>query len=131
MLGIVLFLPACSTSDSLISHNDLIELVKPIEGQIIESPLAIKGRARGPWFFEGSFPVMLTNWDGLIIAEGLASAQSEWMTESYVSFTAELEFEKPEYGDRGTLILQKDNPSGLPEHDDAMEITVCYDVNCI
>ncbi|MCK5466500.1 hypothetical protein KAI56_03330, partial [Candidatus Parcubacteria bacterium] len=77
--------------------------------------------------FEGDFPVVLTDWDGLIIGEGIAVAQSEWMTEEFVPFTAEIKFEVPEYKNNGTLILQKDNPSGLPENDDALEMPVFFE----
>jgi len=70
--------------------------------------------------------VVLTDWDGLIIAEGFAQAQGEWMTEDWVPFVATVEFDRPEYGERGSLILQKDNPSGLPEHDGAYEMTVYF-----
>ena len=107
--------------------SDLIVLDTPKAGEVITSPLVIKGKARGNWFFEASFPVVLTNWDGLIIAEGLATAKEDWMTEEFVPFDATLTFEKPGYGERGALILQKDNPSGLPENDDALEITIIYD----
>lgn len=106
--------------------DERIKVVSPKAGQSITSPLEIKGEARGNWFFEASFPVMLTNWDGLIIAEGVAQAEGEWMTEEFVPFKAMLEFTKPEYGERGTLILKRDNPSGLPEHDAAVEIPVVF-----
>lgn len=108
------------------SKDDLIVVEKPLPGSAIKNPLTIEGRARGTWFFEATFPVMLTNWDGLIIAEGFATAQGDWMTEDYVPFTARLEFTKPDYGTNGILILQKDNPSGLPEHDNAIEIPVTF-----
>jgi len=101
-------------------------LETPVEGQVITSPLKITGKARGNWFFEASFPVVLTDWDGKIIAQTIATAQGEWMTTDYVPFTAEVEFEKPAYGERGTLILQKDNPSGLSENDAAYEIAVKF-----
>ena len=105
---------------------DLIRLESPRPNQVIGSPLVITGEARGYWFFEASFPVFLTNWDGLIIAQGIATAQDEWMTGDFVPFKATLNFVVDEnvYSNRGTLILQKDNPSGLPEHDDALEIPV-------
>jgi len=106
--------------------SDLIELYSPKAGQIISSPLMIYGQARGTWFFEGDFPVVLTDWDGLIIAQGYATAQDDWMTEEFVPFTAELEFTTPELYNNGALILQKDNPSGLPENDDALEIAVLF-----
>lgn len=109
------------------SHPLLI-LEYPQQDQVIGSPLRIEGKARGNWFFEATFPVVLTNWDGLIIAEGFATAQGEWMTEDFVPFTAELTFiSDTTVSDRGSLILQKSNPSGLPENDDAYEITVFFD----
>ncbi|MFA6273338.1 MAG: Gmad2 immunoglobulin-like domain-containing protein [Candidatus Paceibacterota bacterium] len=111
-------------------HN-MIFLESPLPESKIVSPLVIKGQARGNWFFEASFPIVLTNWDGLIIAQGIAQAKSDWMTTDFVPFEATLEFVKPEFiGDfskRGSLILKKDNPSGLPEHDDALEITVWFE----
>lgn len=93
----------------------------------ISSPLVVTGRARGYWFFEASFPVVLTDWDGKIIADGYATAEGEWMTEDFVPFYFTLTFDKPAYGERGTLILRKDNPSGLPEHDAAVEIPVRFE----
>ena len=106
--------------------HPLITIESPLPGGKITSPLTIKGQARGMWYFEATFPVVLTDWDGLIIAEGYAQAEDEWMTENFVPFSATLTFTKPAYGDRGTLILKKDNPSGLPEHDDAVEIPILF-----
>jgi hypothetical protein len=112
----------CSSSiDKTLIYVDNI-----ISGQKIQSPLKISGQARGVWFFEASFPIVLTNWDGVIIAEGIATANSEWMTEDFVSFTATLNFVKPSLYNSGNLILQKDNPSGMPEFDDALEINVTF-----
>lgn len=108
--------------------NEVIILNEPRPETIISSPLKISGEARGTWFFEASFPVILVDWDGLIIAEGIATAKSDWMTENYVPFEATLDFIKPntKVSNRGALILQKDNPSGESSKDDALEITVYY-----
>lgn len=108
-------------------HADLIQLESPEPYAVVESPLEITGRARGGWYFEASFPVVLVNWDGLIIAEGYVTAEGEWMTEEFVPFSGSLEFETPDYGERGALILQKNNASGLPEHDDALEVPIRFD----
>lgn len=109
---------------------DLIRIISPRPHGVIASPLVISGEARGNWFFEASFPVFLTDWDGKIIAQGIATAQDEWMTTEFVPYTATLNFDTKDisgnYSDRGTLILKKDNPSGLPEHDDALEIPVRF-----
>ena len=111
--------------------SDRIKVEQPMAMGVISSPLLITGIARGPWYFEASFPVILTDWDGRIIAQSPAQAKGEWMTESFVPFEVTLEFEAPEdmgeFSRRGTLIFQKDNPSGLPEHDAALEIPVLFD----
>ncbi|MFC1801900.1 Gmad2 immunoglobulin-like domain-containing protein [Patescibacteria group bacterium] len=107
---------------------DLIRLDNPRPNQKIESPLLVKGSAMGNWFFEGDFPIILTNWDGLIIAEGFATAKGEWMTKDFVEFEGVVEFENPDISvsNKGTLILQKDNPSDISELDDALEIPVVF-----
>ncbi len=111
-----------------LEKQDLIKLNNPRPNQVIESPLLIEGEARGYWFFEGDFPVVLTNWDGLIIAEGYATAEGEWMTENFVKFKAKIEYDQEKIGlyNNGSLILKKDNPSGLPENDDALEIPIKF-----
>ncbi len=106
--------------------DDLIRNINVKPGNLIESPLVITGEARGYWYFEASFPIVLVDWDGVIITNGFATAQDEWMTENFVPFEATLEFTKPSYGKNGALILQKDNPSGLPEFDDALEIPIKF-----
>ncbi|MCB9802663.1 hypothetical protein H6761_01410 [Candidatus Nomurabacteria bacterium] len=106
---------------------NLIRLDSVHADDYITSPLTISGQARGTWFFESSFPVSLVNWDGLIIAQGIAQAKGDWMTEDFVPFTVNLEFSKPDYKNNGALIFQKDNPSGLPEHDDALEIPIYFE----
>ena len=108
--------------------SNIIRLYSPQPGQNIMSPLSIRGEARGNWFFEASFPAVLVNWDGLIIAQGIATAQSDWMTTEFVPFEATLVFtvDKKAFSNRGALILKKDNPSGLPQYDDALEIPVRF-----
>ncbi len=105
---------------------DRIVLSEPVPLTLVANPLVVKGEARGMWFFEGSFPVTVVNWDGLIIGEGIATADGEWMTEEFVPFTASVAFtrEPDAYSKRGTLILRRDNPSGLPEYDAALEIPI-------
>lgn len=94
---------------------DLIELRSPLPDALLRSPATIEGRARGPWFFEASFPVYLLDAAGDTIARMPAQAVGEWMTTEFVPFRATLTFTAPA-SRTGTLILAKDNPSGLPEH---------------
>jgi len=114
---------------------DLIRLNSPLPNDKITSPLRITGEARGYWYFEATFPVTLADWDGRIIAQTYATANGEWMTEEFVPFDVTVEFENPvfegadenHFSRRGALILQKSNPSGLPENDDALEFTVWFE----
>lgn len=109
-----------------------IKIEKPEAMEEIISPLEIIGEAKGTWYFEADFPVILTNWDGEIIAETYAQTKEEWMTEDFVSFTSIIEFESPyKEGDPGfmkdgTIILRKANPSGLSENDDTLEIPIRF-----
>jgi hypothetical protein len=98
----------------------------PKDGNVISSPLTIKGMAPGSWFFEASAPVVVTNWDGLIIGESYITAKGDWMTTDYVPFEGTIEFTNTEYGDYGFLILKKDNPSGEPQFDDAVEYKIMF-----
>ncbi|MDP3955752.1 MAG: Gmad2 immunoglobulin-like domain-containing protein [bacterium] len=111
-----------------LEKSGLIRLDSPRPNQTIESPLVISGEARGSWFFEANFPVVLTNWDGVIIAQGVATAQGDWMTADFVPFASTLVFtqDADTYSDAGTLILRKNNASDLPEYDDALEIPVVF-----
>jgi hypothetical protein len=117
--------------ESIEGQDFLLENPQP--EQEISSPLKVKGQVSGAWFFEASFPVVLTDWDGKIIAEAVAEAQEDWMTTDFVPFEATLQFDKPyeegadDFMKKGNLILQKSNPSGLPENDDAYEIRVQFE----
>ncbi len=115
-------------------NTDIIRVDSPLPREYVSSPIHVSGQARGNWFFEASFPLILVDWDGKIIAQGHADAKSDWMTTDYVPFKAELSFTQPDYGsssdqepfNRGALILRKDNPSGLSQYDDAVEIPVYF-----
>src|SRR3989344_3332330 len=113
-------------SAELGQYKDLIILTEPVAGDYISSPAIIEGKARGTWFFEASFPVVIVDWDGLIIGQGIAQAQSDWMTTDYVPFRAEIAFVKSKVKNNGWIILRKDNPSGLPQNDDAFEIPIFF-----
>lgn len=112
-------------------YKDLIRVESQLETTCVRgrwvttSPLVVKGRARGNWYFEASFPIRLLDGNGKEIAVGIAQAQGEWMTTEYVRFEATLVFEAPET-DTGTLVLEKDNPSGLPENADEFRIPVRF-----
>lgn len=115
-----------SEGGSIEEHSDIIILDSPAPRATVKSPLLIAGEARGTWFFEASFPVYLLDSSGNTLGQGVAQAQSDWMTENFVPFKATITFtvDPQIVGDTGTLVLQKDNPSGLQENDDALKVPV-------
>lgn len=120
------FAPEPIISDQPVSDkSDLIIVDEPLSGQVISSPLEISGQARGTWFFEASFPIYLYDDQGNQLAVAIAQAKSDWMTEEFVPFEAEMEFAAPD-ADAGTLVFKKDNPSDLPEHDDELVMQVRF-----
>jgi len=95
------------------------------DNSLISSPLKITGRARGTWFFEASFPIQLLDQNGAALAQTIGQTPSDWMTNDLIPFTAELKFVAPA-GNTGQLVLHKDNPSGLPEHDASFSIPIRF-----
>lgn len=112
------------TGNALEKQN-LIRLDSPRPHQVVTSPLEIIGTARGTWYFEASFPVYLYDSAGNQLATGITTAQGDWMTSDFVPFTATLTFTSPA-GGVGELVLQKDNPSGLPENADSLHVPVKF-----
>ncbi|MBI4087139.1 Gmad2 immunoglobulin-like domain-containing protein [Candidatus Kaiserbacteria bacterium] len=78
------------------TYKDMIVVDTPKKGESVSSPLTVRGKARGQWYFEGTFPVVVTDWDGKIIGEGYGEAKGgEWMTPEYVPFTGTISFTVP------------------------------------
>lgn len=127
-IGAVYFLkpPAQTPANTAAPSAQMdVMLMTPSPNQLVTSPLQITGRARGTWFFEASFPVQLYDANGAEIAVAVAQAQGEWMTEDFVPFVALFEFSAPTTS-TGTLVLEKDNPSGLPENADEVRVPVKF-----
>jgi hypothetical protein len=98
--------------------GDLSDFVRVNVPDPATSPLRVSGEARGVWFFEASFPIELLGPDGGVIASGRATAIGEWMTMGFVPFEAEIPYQI-EAPVAATLVLRRDNPSGLPQNDAA------------
>lgn len=107
------------------SNNIVVDL--PFPGAVTGKEFSVTGKARGTWYFEASFPIEVVDMDGKLITVGIAQAQDEWMTENFVPFIAPIRI-PPGYTGPATLVLRKDNPSGLPEHDASISfpITIEY-----
>ncbi len=95
--------------------NDIV-VTLPFPGAVTGKSFTVLGKARGPWYFEASFPVVVLDKDGNVLDQKPAQAQGEWMTTEFVDFKAELTVPESYIGP-ATLVLKKDNPSGEPERD--------------
>lgn len=105
------------------SYSKNINVTKPVLGQEMQSPFTVEGKVIGTWFFEASFPIKLVDERGKVLATTIAQAQGDWMTTDWVPFQANLQFNVTEKTP-AILVLEKDNPSGLVENNEAMSIPV-------
>lgn len=126
---VVLFIKLDKDPLTPTSKADLIRVTAPVANTVVTSPLTVRGEARGNWYFEASFPVRLLDSEGSELALGIAQAQGEWMTTEFVPFETTLIFITPTASQTGTLVLEKDNPSGLPENADELRIPVRFETD--
>lgn len=112
-----------SVSNYQNATKDLIEVELPYPDAVVGKEFSVIGKARGFWFFEASFPVQVLDKDSNVLATAVAQAQKDpftgeinWMTENFVPFRADVKVPLSYIGP-ATLVLKKDNPSGLPEND--------------
>ncbi|MFA0963633.1 Gmad2 immunoglobulin-like domain-containing protein [Roseivirga sp. BDSF3-8] len=115
-----------SESDNSRPHiGDLIKIDQPLPNLDVQSPIEIKGEARGQWYNEGSFMVRLEDKDGNILADTLARAEGQWMTKEFVPFSTRISFESPG-NERGYLVFERANPSGLKENARSFRLPVIF-----
>jgi hypothetical protein len=108
------------------SADGHVGVTAPQPGALIASPATVIGTITGGgWFFEASFPVKVLDGDGTVLGTGIAQAQADWTSTSSVPFTAIVQFSAP-HGATGTVVLSKDNPSGLAKNDMSFSIPVRF-----
>jgi len=103
--------------------DEIASVYSPKAYESVKSPIEVSGIARGNWFFEASFPVKLISADGEILAETYATAKADWMTEEFVPFEASIVYSSDE-SIAGRIILEKANPSDLPQYANSIEVPV-------
>ncbi len=100
-----------------------VRVESPKEGTTVGVTFKVLGEAPGNWYFEASFPIQVRDGEGNVIGRGIAQSKSDWMTTAQVPFAASITIKEGYHGP-ATLILLKDNPSGLPEHDDSVSFDI-------
>lgn len=97
----------------------------PVAGATIISPLIVQGEAKGPWYFEASFPVRVEDAAGTMLGQAPATAQGEWMQVGPVPFVGSIPF-VTSTSRAGFVVFAKDNPSGLPEHAAEFRVPIIF-----
>ena len=118
-------MPQSSSTPGISTQSDLIVLETPAPQALVKSPLSLSGRAKGPWYFEGSFVARIEDSAGNNLGVGIMQADGEWMVTGFVPFAGTIFFAPPTTA-TGKLILEKQNASGLPEHAARVEIPIRF-----
>jgi uncharacterized protein YxeA len=109
-----------SSTEPLSAH---VTVSSPQRGASVERTFTVTGVAPGPWYFEAVFPIQIRDADDNLVATGQGHAQSDWMVEGPVPFTATITV-PTSYSGPADLILLRDNPSMLPENSDEVTIPI-------
>lgn len=107
-----------STETQTVPTTAGVTIAEPQQGATVDGTFTVSGDAPNTWFFEAVFPIQVRDSNDNVIGSGQAQAQSDWTKTGLVPFTAAITIGGG-YRGPATLILMKDNPSGLPENDDA------------
>jgi hypothetical protein len=103
------------------SADDIV-VDTPIPGSMTGTLIKVSGKARGTWFFEGSFPVSVRDSEGQSLGLVPAGSTKDWMTEEFIPFTAEIDVSDHE--GPAMVVFERDNPSGEVERDASVSIPV-------
>jgi hypothetical protein len=101
-------------------------ITSPTSYSIISSPLKIKGTVPAGWMFEGVFPLKLLDANKNVITQGQAkeTVPGSWQSGMAVDFEATLTFSTT--AKSGYLLLENDNPSGIPENSKFFDIPIKF-----
>lgn len=90
----------------------------PRAGSVLPNKVNIKGRAMNDWFFEANIVCILMDDAGRQIGRIGCAATTDWMKPGYVEFEGTMFIRgapsTTPQTDRGTFIIENDNPSGDP-----------------
>lgn len=112
--------------DNIPKDAAMILVDNPKANEIIKSPLSIKGEARGSWFFEGIFTIILTDNSGNVLATTTAQSIEDWMTTAFVPFEAQIVFDPGSLGE-GVLVFEKNNPSGDESRNESYSLPIFFE----
>lgn len=106
--------------------KDLIVIETPKPYQKVQNPIYIKGKVKGNFFFEATFPVRIEDENGNIVKNSYIMTKENWMSEDFVSFETTINIDELKIK-RGFIIFEKANPSGLKENKFLIKIPVYFE----
>ncbi|HUO56180.1 MAG TPA: Gmad2 immunoglobulin-like domain-containing protein [Candidatus Paceibacterota bacterium] len=110
---------ATTSPDTTATNPEGVIVMQPQENAIVGETFDVSGKAPNTWYYEAVFPIQVRDSDDNLIGSGQAQAQSDWTVASLVPFRATITIQD-NYSGSATLILLKDNPSGLPQNEDEL-----------
>jgi len=107
-------------------NHESVVLTSPIANAAIVSPVTVSGTVPPGWMFEGQLPIKLLDNNRKLIAQGVGRevTPGSWQSSEPVKFTGTLTFTTT--AKSGFLLIENDNPSGLPENSKSYEIPVNF-----
>lgn len=136
LFAVTLVLTGCSAtippvaeveaSPQISEEHAFVTLNTPRPGDVISPPIQIAGQAPQNWFFEGQLFAKIETDNGTVIGQGPLKTEGDWTTEKVLNFRGELKFSVPTGVQTGKLVIENDNPSGLPENQKRYEIQVRF-----
>ncbi len=117
--------PPIQTQTAPLPYSDEIQVATPAQNEKVISPIKITGKAKGSWYFEGTFNAELFDSNNALLGNVQVNAKGDWTSEDFVPFEGDLTFSSPATKN-GILVIKKDNPSGLPENDKMLTIPVVF-----
>jgi outer membrane murein-binding lipoprotein Lpp len=117
--------PTCAGYNYVSAKGVSVLVFTPSKNETITSPVAIVGEVPGNWSFEAQFPVQLKDGKGNLITQAPAHLLANWETTQLVPFSVQLTYTTATSGS-GAIVLQEDNPSGLPRNSDSVSIPISF-----
>jgi len=115
--------PAPPPAPAATPLHSRIVVTYPQANASVPKKFTVTGKAPGNWFNEAQAPAMVQDENGDKVGIGQMQAKGDWMTTDLVNFTADITIDQA-YSGPATLVLLKDNESGLPQNDDSLEIPI-------
>lgn len=120
------FLELNSSTSTINITTDKPLILYPSKNEKIASPLFVKGIAPSGWLFEGQLIVKLLDEKKKVIGQGVAKEEKPgtWSSGEPVAFEGNIPFSTT--AKSGFVVIENDNPSGLPENQKMYEIPVNF-----